>query len=175
MMVVEMKIPYKLIQYDESLAAWGLDFDRWVAPQSEDQYWCPFEENEGQRVSRFGQLQFQDFRPTVHGLNLELYPVAISKATYNEDDKYDTDLDVGFNAFYNPSPKLTFLLTVNPDFAQIEADPFDFNISRYESYFSERRPFFTEGNEGFMMDISLLGRKDVSTRNDITGANKGPE
>jgi len=148
--VVEMEIPYKSIQYDESLPFWGLDFDRWVALEKEDQYWCPFEENEGQRVSRFGQLQFQDFRPTVKGMNLELYPVAISKASYVDDNKYDSDLDFGFNAFYNPSPKLTFLLTVNPDFAQIEADPFDFNISRYESYFSERRPFFTEGNEVFM-------------------------
>jgi hypothetical protein len=147
--VIEMKIPYKSIQYDESLPAWGLDFDRWVALQREDQYWCPFEENEGQRVSRFGQLQFQDFHPSIQGLNLELYPVAISKATYISDNNYDTKFNLGFNAFYNPSPKLTLLLTVNPDFAQIEADPFDFNISRYESYFSERRPFFTEGSEVF--------------------------
>jgi len=148
--VVEMQIPYKSIQYDESLTAWGLDFDRWVAMDSEDQYWCPFEESEGQRVSRFGYLQFEDFRPTVSGINLELYPMAISKAIYIDEDKYDTDFNIGFNAFYNPSPKLTFLLTVNPDFAQIEADPFNFNISRYESYFSERRPFFTEGNEVFI-------------------------
>ena len=148
--VVEMQIPYKSIQYDESLNTWGLDFDRWVAMKSEDQYWCPFEENEGQRVSRFGQLQFENFRPSIQGLNLELYPVAISKAIYVDENNYDTELNVGFNAFYNPSPKLTFSLTVNPDFAQIEADPFDFNISRYESYFSERRPFFTEGNEVFM-------------------------
>jgi hypothetical protein len=132
------------------LSFWGLDFDRWVALENEDQYWCPFEESEGQRVSRFGQLQFEDFRPTVKGLNLELYPVAISKVKYIDDKTYDSNFDVGFNAFYNPSPKLTLLLTVNPDFAQIEADPFDFNISRYESYFSERRPFFTEGNEVFM-------------------------
>jgi hypothetical protein len=59
-------------------------------------------------------------------------------------------LNFGFNTFYNPSPKLTFSLTINPDFAQIEADPFDFNITRYETYFEERRPFFTEGNEVFM-------------------------
>ncbi len=148
--VVEMRIPYKSIQYDESLTSWGIDFDRWVALEREDLYWCPFEENEGQRVSRFGQLQFQDFKPSIQGLNLELYPVGIAKATYVSDDKYDTNLNLGFNAFYNPSPKLTLLLTVNPDFAQIEADPFDFNISRYESYFAERRPFFTEGSEVFM-------------------------
>jgi hypothetical protein len=45
---------------------------------------------------------------------------------------------------------LTFQLTGNPDFAQIEADPFEFNISRYETYYNERRPFFTQGNEIFM-------------------------
>ena len=60
------------------------------------------------------------------------------------------DHDAGIDIFYNPSPKLTFQFTANPDFAQIEADPHEFNISRYESYFSERRPFFTEGNEIFM-------------------------
>jgi hypothetical protein len=60
------------------------------------------------------------------------------------------DPDAGLDIFYNPSQKLTYQLTVNPDFAQIEADPFDFNISRYESYFDERRPFFTEGKEVFM-------------------------
>ncbi len=50
---------------------------------------------------------------------------------------------------YNPSPKLKFQLTANPDFAQIEADPYNFNISRYETFFDERRPFFTEGSEIF--------------------------
>jgi hypothetical protein len=148
--IVEMKIPYKSIQYDRSLTAWGLDFDRWIPTKTEDLYWCPFEESEGQRVSKFGQLVFEDFRPQVQGLNLEIYPVAISKTTYLREGIYDFDPDIGLDIFYNPSPKLTFSLTANPDFAQIEADPFDFNISRYESYFSERRPFFTEGNEVFM-------------------------
>jgi len=148
--VIEMKIPYKSIQYDQSLNSWGLDFDRWIANKSEDLYWCPFEQSEGQRVSRFGELRFENFKPSSQGLNLELYPLAISKTVYTEQGNYTTNLDLGFNAFYNPSPKLTFLLTINPDFAQIEADPFAFNISRYESYFEERRPFFTEGNEVFM-------------------------
>ena len=91
-----------------------------------------------------------EFRPSIKGLNLEIYPVGIAKAEYLHDTKYDIDPNAGLDIFYNPSPKLTFQLTANPDFAQIEADPFDFNISRYESYFSERRPFFTEGKEVFM-------------------------
>ncbi|MGB6033524.1 MAG: DUF5916 domain-containing protein [Bacteroidota bacterium] len=72
------------------------------------------------------------------------------RSTYVSRDVYDTDPDLGLDVFYNPSPELTFQLTANPDFAQIEADPFDFNISRFETYFQERRPFFTEGQEVFM-------------------------
>ncbi|MFZ5518661.1 MAG: DUF5916 domain-containing protein [Candidatus Zhuqueibacterota bacterium] len=148
--VVEMEIPYKSIQYDATIVEWGLDFDRWMPVRNEDIYWCSYEENEGQRISKFGRLVFNDFRPTVKGLHLEIYPVAIAKSTYQGDNSYKTDPDAGLDIFYNPSPELTFQLTANPDFAQIEADPFEFNISRYESYFSERRPFFTEGNEIFM-------------------------
>ena len=148
--VVEMKIPYKSIQYDEKLTEWGLDFDRWIPVRNEDIYWCAYEENEGQRISKFGKLMFEDFRPSVKGLHLEIYPVAISKLTYLDNNKYKGEPDAGIDIFYNPSPKLTFQLTANPDFAQIEADPFEFNISRYETYFEERRPFFTEGNEIFM-------------------------
>jgi hypothetical protein len=148
--VIEMKIPYRSIQYDERLPEWGLDFDRWIPTLSEDIYWCAYEQNEGQRISKFGKLVFEDFRPTVKGLNLEIYPVGITKLKYLHDSDYDFSPNAGVDVFYNPSQRLTFQLTANPDFAQIEADPFEFNISRYETYFSERRPFFTEGNEVFM-------------------------
>lgn len=147
--VVEIKIPYKSIQYDETLTVWGLDFDRWFGYNSEDLYWNEYEKNEGQRISKFGKLLFNEFKPTVKGLNLEIFPVAIGKLNYIGNDKYDFDPNAGLDILYNPSQKLKFLLTVNPDFAQIEADPFTFNISRYESFFSERRPFFTEGSEVF--------------------------
>ncbi len=148
--VVEMKIPYRSFQYDDKATSWGLDFDRWIPKDAEDLYWCNYEQNEGQRISKFGKLVFENFRPSVHGVNLEVYPVGISKATLNNDNKYDLEGKIGLDLLYNPSPKLKFQLTANPDFAQIEADPYSFNISRYESYFSERRPFFTEGNEIFM-------------------------
>ena len=148
--VVEMKIPYKSIKYEKSLMEWGLDFDRWIPAKNEDLYWCEYEQTEGQRISKFGKLVFDNFQPTATGLNLEIYPVGLMKLQYLDSEKYKVDPDAGLDIFYNPSQKLTYQLTVNPDFAQIEADPFSFNISRYETYFSERRPFFTEGNEVFM-------------------------
>lgn len=147
--VVEMKIPYKSIRYNGDLSDWGLDFDRWCATSKEDLYWNTYAENEGQRISKFGRLEFDGTRPSVTGLNLEVYPVGIAKATYLRDGKYHVDPDAGVDVFYNPSERLTFQLTANPDFAQIEADPFAFNITRYETHFDERRPFFTEGNEVF--------------------------
>jgi hypothetical protein len=148
--VVEIKIPYKSIKYNKELTEWGLDFDRWMPANGEDLYWCNYEQNEGQRISKFGRLLFKDFKPSTEGLNLEIYPVGITNATYIDENKYDINPDLGLDVFYNPSMKLTFQLTANPDFAQIEADPFDFNITRYESYYSERRPFFTEGSEIFL-------------------------
>lgn len=147
--VVEIKIPYKSIKYDKNLTEWGLDFDRWRSYNKEDIYWCEYEQSEGQRISKFGRLVFDDFKPSVTGLNFEVYPVGISKVKYIAGNKYKFDAGAGLDIFYNPSEQLTFQLTANPDFAQIEADPFSFNISRYESYFSERRPFFTQGNEVF--------------------------
>ncbi len=148
--VIEIEIPYKSIQYNENLTSWGLDFDRWRPLNSEDLYWCEYEQNEGQRISKFGQLKFDEFRPSIKGLNLEFYPVVFGKINYLGDNKYKVDPNAGIDIFYNPSPQLTFQATANPDFAQIEADPYEFNISRYEVSFSERRPFFVQGREIFM-------------------------
>ncbi len=147
--IAEMEIPYKSIQYDKNASQWGLDFDRWIIARSEDIYWCNYQENEGQRISKFGVLVFDGFKPKVVGLNLEIYPVGLLKSSYTGNREYNFEPTAGLDIFYNPSSALTFQLTSNPDFAQIEADPFDFNISRYESYFSERRPFFIEGQEVF--------------------------
>jgi hypothetical protein len=148
--IVELEVPFKSIRYDGELKEWGLDLDRWIAETREDVYWCRYEQAEGQRISRFGRLILNGARPSARGLNLEIYPVALTRAEYTDNGTYRVKPDAGVDIFYNPSEKLTFQLTGNPDFAQIEADPFEFNISRYETYFSERRPFFTAGNEVFM-------------------------
>jgi hypothetical protein len=148
--IVEMEVPYRSIQYNAKLTEWGVDFYRWIGARSEDIYWCRYEENEGQRVSKFGRLVFENFQPSVRGLNLEIYPVGFGQASYEGDSRYDVNAQAGVDVFYNPSQQLTFQLTANPDFAQIEADPYQFNVTRYESYFEERRPFFTEGSEVFL-------------------------
>ncbi len=147
---VEMKIPFKSIKYDVKASSWGVDFDRWILAKMEDIYWCNYSQHEGLRISKFGKLMFEKGAvPEIESLNLELYPVALAKTEMTESGKYKISPHIGFDALYNPSPALTLALTINPDFAQIEADPFKHNISRYETYFSERRTFFIEGTEVF--------------------------
>ncbi|MDP4190077.1 MAG: DUF5916 domain-containing protein [Bacteroidota bacterium] len=148
--VVEIKIPFRSISYDKTLNEWGLDFDRWIAHTNEDLYWNKYAQNEGLRISKFGHLVFNDVKPSSQGINLEVFPVAITNVSLQDDGKYKVKPNAGLDILYNPSPSLTLQLTANPDFAQIEADPYDFNISRYESRFDEKRPFFTQGNEIFM-------------------------
>ncbi len=147
--VVEIRIPFKSIKFDKNLNEWGIDFDRWRSINREDLYWCRYEQNEGQRISKFGRLIFINKIPFQSGLNLEIYPVGITKFVY-QNDKYKGEPSAGLDVTFNPSEQLTLLFTAYPDFAQIEADPYNFNISRYETYFRERRPFFTQGNEIFM-------------------------
>jgi len=147
--LVEMKIPFKTLMYDPTLDYWKIDFDRWIPDLREDIYWTEHQLNGGMRISNFRKLKFENFKPNKSGLNIELFPSFITKADYIIDKKYKFSYEPGFNAFINPSPSFSATLTVNPDFAQIEADPFNFNISRYESYLREARPFFTEGNEYF--------------------------
>ena len=86
--VVEMKIPYKSIKYEKNLTEWGLDFDRWIPAKNEDLYWCEYEQNEGQRISKFGKLVFKKFKPSPTGLNLEIYPVGLLTKLFTYDDKY---------------------------------------------------------------------------------------
>jgi hypothetical protein len=154
--VVEIRIPFKSIKFTKGLNQWGLDFDRFRSFNREDLFWCKYEQNEGQRISKFGKIIFVDNFPSQTGLNLEIYPVGISKM-FLQNDKYKNELSAGLDITYNPSEQLTLLFSAYPDFAQIEADPFNFNISRYETYFRERRHFSLKETKYFY----LLEEKEV--------------
>ncbi len=147
--VIEMKIPFNSIRYDKSATEWGLDFDRWIPAISQDIYWAKYDQHSGMRISNFGKMIFEDPLPGSQGINLEFYPVALINTKMIENNKYESNPHVGLDVFYNPAPQLTLAVTLNPDFAQIEADPFNLNVSRYETYFSEQRNFFIEGTGVF--------------------------
>jgi len=139
--VVEMKIPFKTMRYGKELTEWGVSFGRFISRLNEMDTWTRFVREEDIRVSRFGTLQGLRLPPP--GMHLEFTPVAILR--------YDSLVDItgGADLKWEPTSELTFNVTVRPDFAQIEADPYELNLGKYETYFPERRPFFIEGSDVF--------------------------
>ena len=65
----------------------------------------------------------------------------------------DPDLNAGLDLKYKVGAGLTLTGTINPDFGQVEADPAVVNLSGFETFFSERRPFFVEGSGNFSFDL----------------------
>jgi hypothetical protein len=89
---------------------------------------------------------------------LELAPYTVANLTRQRPDGNPListsapELAIGLDAKYAVTPGLTLTATVNPDFGQVEADPAVVNLSAFETFFSERRPFFVEGSGMFNFD-----------------------
>jgi hypothetical protein len=154
---VEMKIPFKSVRYGTGLTEWGINFDRSIPKQDEASYWAP-QEASSWKVSRAGKLL--DIAPHSQGANLEIYPVGLLR--FEQAPAEDSGIaskfvpDGGLDVAWFPSPSTSIQATVNPDFAQIEADPTQINLGRYETWYSERRPFFIEGSDMFTTDVGLF-------------------
>ena len=146
MWVAEVRIPFKAIRYKRGLTEWGLNINRYIVNKNERIWWVPIDPKIGVRVSEFGILE--NIKPKVKGWQLELYPIGVMRTDSYEDTSYIKPI-VGLNMNWRLSPQVSLSLTYKPDFAEIESDPFSLNLSRFETYFRERRPFFLEGKDIF--------------------------
>lgn len=142
---VEIKIPFKTIRY--SHGNWGIQFAREIPVKGEKDYWRPVPQMPGFRIEQFGVLE--GIKPETKGHSLEIYPVGIIK--YSDHFKLSGGLDLS----YNPTSEFGLNATILPDYAQIEADPFQVNLSQYALYLEEKRPFFIKGQ-----DMFRIGRGD---------------
>ena len=152
----EMRIPFNQLRFVGTGAQeWGLNIDRWVPSRQEDVFWVPVPKNVSAWSSRMGVLVgIEGIRPS---RRLELLPYAASAATFNGlrdrrdpfDDGRNLEARFGGDLKMGLGPSLTLEATVNPDFGQVEADPAEINLTGYETFFSERRPFFLEGSQLF--------------------------
>lgn len=145
--VVEIAIPFKSLRYKKGLDVWGVNFRRRINQNDETDYWAPMSRTEGLRVSKFGELH--GIQPKVVGRYLEVYPVAIVRNDKYPDVSSQTKPHVGLDLAWSPGPQTQLNLTLNPDFGEVEADPYKINLSKYRLFYEERRPFFTEGTEYF--------------------------
>jgi hypothetical protein len=149
----ELWVPFSQLRFNElSDLVWGLNLRRWTPTLNEQDYWVAVPRTEKGWASRFGELRGLVGVTPPRRLELMPYVAASSRITGNRDSS--NPFDDGFNGTgrmgadvkMSVGPNLTLDATVNPDFGQVEADPAEVNLSVNETFFSERRPFFLEGN-----------------------------
>ncbi len=148
---LEIRIPYSQLRFAElQNYIWGINFRRDISRKKEYSYLVYTPRNESGFVSRFPELiGLEKINPPQR---FTVLPYVTGKAEYlqhepgnpfNTGSKYSPV--VGVDIKYGLGSNLTLDATVNPDFGQVEVDPAVVNLGDTEIYFSENRPFFTEG------------------------------
>jgi hypothetical protein len=149
---VEMAIPFKSLRYrDGEAQIWGINFRRIVKWKNEWDYLTPIAAAFGregiQRLSSAATLV--GIETPTRSMNLELKPYAtgeiLTDRTIDPPLENDLDSDFGFDAKYGVTKSLTFDFTFHTDFAQVEDDEVQVNLTRFDLFFPEKREFFLEG------------------------------
>lgn len=152
----ELRIPYSELRFSEAdQQQWGVQFRRRIPRNSEVVEWplVPESDRRSSLVAQYGTLT--DLRNLNAGRSLEIAPYTVGRIRTREDtDQPGTatvnpGYDVGADFEIGLSSNSTLNATINPDFGQVEADPAVLNLSAFETFFDEKRPFFVEGTDIF--------------------------
>jgi hypothetical protein len=148
----ELWIPFSQLRFNaQAEQVWGMNLQRFAPARNEMVYWSPVPRTEEGWASRFGDLL------GIEGLGarkrIEVVPYVGGAATSNGnrdsrnpfDDGRNLTGRLGVDLKMGIGPNLTLDATFNPDFGQVEADPSEVNLTANETFFVEKRPFFTEG------------------------------
>jgi hypothetical protein len=149
----EIRVPFSQLRYPTApVQTWGLQIWRQVNRLNELSQWSFWRRNEVGGAPRFGHLTGLEIsRPPERG---EILPYVVGRSAHqpigDPDDPFAEshrlDGRLGADAKALLSSNLTLSATVNPDFGQVEVDPAVVNLSAFETFFEERRPFFVEGS-----------------------------
>ncbi|MBN2409409.1 MAG: carbohydrate binding family 9 domain-containing protein, partial [Candidatus Aminicenantes bacterium] len=148
---VEMKIPFNQLRFSKKDDyVWGVNFTRIIKRKNEKASFSWVPKNEAAFVSRFARLE--GIRNISPGRHVEFLPYAVGQAQFRPAEAgnpFETGRkslgNAGFDLKVGLKSNLTLDATVNPDFGQVEVDPAVVNLSAYETYYEEKRPFFIEG------------------------------
>ena len=152
----EFRIPLSQMRYSGNRQhTFGIMIDRMVYRYNERYIWPLLRQSKTGFVSQFGSLHgIDDVEPP---RKLEAMPYIVTKnasTIVNNAFAQKSNVAVGGDIKYRIAPNLTLDATVNPDFGQVESDPSVLNLSAYESFFDERRPFFVAGRGLFRFDVN---------------------
>ena len=157
----EFRIPLSQLRFSGAAEQnWGINFGRELARKTEISSWSPLPAREQAFVSRAGILHgIRDLQP---GHRIELLPYSAAQVARVPGDganpywdPTDGQLRVGVDLRMGVTSNLTMDITANPDFGQVEADPGQVNLTAFETFLPERRPFFQEGAGIFRFGIGI--------------------
>ena len=152
----EFRIPLSQLRYNRNVAQqiWGLQLGRRIARKAEVDFFALTPKTQQSGINRFGHLTgLGNLRST---RKIELVPYVLAKnenPSAQPNDPFQKKNHIapgaGLDVKYGITSNVTLDATINPDFGQVEVDPAVVNLSAYETFFPERRPFFIEGSSIF--------------------------
>ncbi len=156
----EYRIPFSQLRFTAGTDRFGFNVGRIVNRINETSMWRLVPKNQPGDVSHYGDLEgLAGIRPP---RRLEILPYSVARAARTRveagdpfRDGADAAATAGADVKLGIGSNLTLDATINPDFGQVEADPAVVNLSAFETFFPERRPFFLEGVNIFRFPIAL--------------------
>ena len=151
----EVAIPFSTLRFDPGQSQWGLNVRRVVRRTNEESYWAPIGREIGPRaVSRLYAAHWVSLAGDLTGISgvkpgrrLDVKPFVLASAAQQPLDQADgtvDDIDGGIDLKWGLTRSLTLDLTYNTDFAQVEVDQQQVNLTRFSLFFPEKREFFLE-------------------------------
>src|SRR6267143_1661870 len=161
----EFRIPLSQLRYvPRATNTFGFAVWRDIQRYSERVSWPVYLGSQAGISSQLGELTGLDGLPSPR--RPEIAPYVVTKnVSVSSGSAFDRSQKVtgGADLKYGITPSLTLDATVNPDFGQVEADPAVLNLSVFETFFQERRPFFVQGAGIFRFDVNCSAVNDCST------------
>jgi hypothetical protein len=167
----EMKIPLSQLRFDkESNNIWGLQVARLLFRKQELSLWQPVPRDAPGWVHQFGELKGITGLTPKRQVEIAPYAVAATESFKKESgNPFATGRLNRFNAGVDGKIGITNNMivdfTLNPDFGQVEADPSQVNLTAYEIFFEEKRPFFIEGKNIFDSKLNYFDGDDLGSEN----------
>jgi hypothetical protein len=156
----EFRIPLRILRFRDGQPRFGMQVRRRVTMRQEVDEWAFIPRDAGGEVSRYGKLE------GLVGLRseapIELRPFVVGALRYSESESaaHATPIfptgSAGVDIKWHPSQSLTLDATLFPDFGQVDADQAVLNLTNFEQFYPEKRPFFLEGTDALSTPLQLL-------------------
>ena len=161
----EFRIPLSQLRYTPGTTTFGFGIWRDIERYRERSSWPLYHPQRPGLVSQLGRLEGMSALST--GRRIEATPYIVTKNVQRTTptDRYDRrqEVTVGADLKVGITPNVTLDATINPDFGQVESDPSVVNLTAFETFLYERRPFFVEGTGLYRFELNCYIVVDCST------------